>query len=273
MRSAIIPSPGFFLAELDYKNAEYRLAFDYANEGELIRKIKEEGMDVHEATAQLMGVSRKEAKTINFMLLYGGGAKKLAAALKCDLETAYAKRQRYFDALPKISAFIESVTRTAERRGFILNWAGRCVHFPDPRFAYKAPNSLAQGGCGDIAKRSIIDIDAYLHGKKSRLILNVHDSNLLEVAYGEEYIIEDISKIMVDAYPYRHLPQEVDVKFSNKNWGSMQPWEGPKQISEEELKASLERLGEQRIFLSNSVLSEGMRTSWPAQGVRLCGSS
>jgi len=80
MRNSFVARHGSFLVAIDYKQQEYRLTADYAGEMALIHKIME-GEDVHTATAKLMGVTRQQAKTLNFMLLYGGGVAKLCLAL------------------------------------------------------------------------------------------------------------------------------------------------------------------------------------------------
>jgi DNA polymerase I-like protein with 3'-5' exonuclease and polymerase domains len=80
VRRCFVPRKGKTLFMLDYDQMEYRLMLDYSGEIEVINKVLG-GMDVHDATAQMMGTNRKEAKTINFMLLYGGGTAKLCLAI------------------------------------------------------------------------------------------------------------------------------------------------------------------------------------------------
>lgn len=80
VRDSFMARIGTYLVAIDYKQQEYRLAADYAGEMALIKKIQA-GVDVHTATADLMGVGRDAAKTLNFMLLYGGGVAKLCLAL------------------------------------------------------------------------------------------------------------------------------------------------------------------------------------------------
>lgn len=79
-RTAFVPRPGFFFVSIDYKTMEYRLCADIAGEHGWIKAINE-GADPHQWVADMMGVGRKEAKTLNFMLLYGGGLAKLASSL------------------------------------------------------------------------------------------------------------------------------------------------------------------------------------------------
>lgn len=80
VRNSFMAPKGLYYVAIDYKQQEYRLAADYAGEMALIAQIRN-GTDVHTATAALMGVERDPAKTLNFMLLYGGGVAKLCIAL------------------------------------------------------------------------------------------------------------------------------------------------------------------------------------------------
>lgn len=96
VRRAFVPRPGFFFAMIDFSQVEFRLALDYSNANSLIAEVLK-GHDVHTATANLAGVSRKEAKTVNFLSIYGGGVVKLAQNLygtkgsKAQLGAIYKK--------------------------------------------------------------------------------------------------------------------------------------------------------------------------------------
>lgn len=79
-RRALIPPEDCCILSADYKQQEYALMLDYAGEMEIIEQVKN-GADIHQATADMVGVSRRAAKTLNFMLLYGGGVAKLCVAL------------------------------------------------------------------------------------------------------------------------------------------------------------------------------------------------
>lgn len=220
VRRAFIPTPGYCFVSIDYAQLEYRLMADYANEAPLIAKIKA-GMDVHEATAEMMGVSRKEAKTLNFMLLYGGGAQKLADALELTLEKAQALKRKYFKALPMVQEFIRNVMRVAETRGYIRNAYGRLCYFPDASFAYKAPNYLIQGTGGDTAKLGMIKIHEFFKGKKSRLLVNIHDEILAECHESELHLVPEMVEILRNVYPYKRLPMDCSVSHSRTSWADL----------------------------------------------------
>jgi DNA polymerase-1 len=89
LRRCFKPRPGKVIVSLDYDQVEYRMMLDYAREMALINLILEQGLDVHDATDQALSLGdRDRAKTMNFMLLYGGGVPKLALALYSSEITA-----------------------------------------------------------------------------------------------------------------------------------------------------------------------------------------
>lgn len=229
IRRAIIPhNPGDYLVAIDYDQQEYRLMLDYAGQMDLIKAIVEDGLDVHEATAKLMGVTRKEAKTLNFMLLYGGGAQKLADALGITLEKAKELKSLYFSKLPRVRQFINAVTETAKNRGYVFNWFGRRLHFPNPEHAYRAPNAVIQGGGADVTKVALNRIHEQIvtRGLKTRLILTVHDEIVLNVPRDEVHFIPEVKDIMEKAYPFRNIPLTCSVSYSQKSLADPDMTEG-----------------------------------------------
>jgi DNA polymerase I len=219
VRRSFIPRPGRFFFMIDYEQMEYRLMLDLAGEQAVIEKILQ-GLDVHEATAQMMGVSRQQAKTLNFMLLYGGGAQKLADALGLTLREAYALKDQYFSALPRVQTFIRRVMLTAEQRGFIFNWAGRICRFKDKTFSYAGPNHLIQGGCADIMKIGMVRIAEFLAERKAKtqMLVQVHDELVFEGVEEEKHLIPEVKRILETVYPYKHLPLTCSVSYSHKSW-------------------------------------------------------
>jgi DNA polymerase I-like protein with 3'-5' exonuclease and polymerase domains len=228
IRRSIIPhNPGDYLVSIDYNQQEYRMMLDYSGQMDLIAAIND-GLDVHDATAQLMGVTRKEAKTLNFMLLYGGGAQKLADELGISLEKAKELKRLYFSKLPKVRAFIEAVTNTAKTRGHVFNWFGRRLHFPNPEHAYRAPNAVIQGGCADVTKIALNRTDDKIKELKlkTRLILTVHDEIILNVPPDELHFIPVVKEIMESAYPYRNIQLTCSVFYSQKSLADPDMTEG-----------------------------------------------
>ena len=223
VRKAFVPRDGYFFVELDYKAMEFRMMLDYAGQTDLIRAIQG-GLDPHQATADLVSIERKPAKVLNFGLLYGMGIDKLAGTLGISRDEAKRFRDRYFGALPAVKGFLRGASRAAELRGYVRNWAGRKYYFSNPEFAYKAANALIQGGCAEIVKFAMVMLRDYLQKKKSRMVLQVHDSILFEIAWEEFHIVEDLANLMAKAFPHKMLAMECDIKWSASSWGDLEDW-------------------------------------------------
>ena len=216
VRRCFIPDPDSCLFMPDYDQMEYKMMLDAAGETEIINLILD-GLDVHTATAMMMGVSRTAAKTINFMLLYGGGAAKLAAALGISEGEAKNLKRLYFEKLPNVRTWINMIQYRAKKQGYIVNWAGRkCVI--DRGFEYKAPNYYIQGGCADVVKKAMNEIGDRLVGE-SEMLLQVHDELIFNVHKDELKICPMIVNIMQTIYPHKTLPLTVGAKHSWKSWG------------------------------------------------------
>lgn len=217
IRRAFVPRPGFFFVSIDYKQMEFRLLLEYAKEMELIEKIKA-GHDPHQATAELTGLSRKAAKTLNFGLIYGMGVAKLAKAIGVTDAEAKEFKRKYFDALPGVQRFLWEAQARQAKRGQSWNWMGRRFQLKERRFAYRSPNSIIQGGCADICKVAMNRIHRELSGVKSRMILQVHDEILFEVALDEIHIIPRVKHIMETAYSHSYIPLTCSVSYSLKSF-------------------------------------------------------
>lgn len=227
VRRAFVPREGYFLLSIDYKQMEFRMMLDEAGQHDLINKIKA-GHDPHDATAELTGLSRKAAKTLNFGLLYGMGVDKLAGALKVISEEAKAFKKKYFHALPMVENLIiqcSGAVRTRSRRdpgnGWIKTWMGRRGYFNDEKWAYKAANFKIQGGCADLVKLVMNKLDDLLVDKLSRMILQIHDELLLEISFKEIEVVSDILNIMETTYPHRFIPLTCSMSYSLKSFYDM----------------------------------------------------
>ncbi len=217
VRRAFVPRPGYFFFMIDYDQMEYRMMLDLAAQLDIIYQVKK-GVDVHQAMADLLSVTRTVAKTINFSILYGAGAALLASRLGKTVEETKQIKADYFRKLPQVEHLIRSVSRTAEARGYIFNWLGRRSYFKDKTFAYKAPNYLIQGGCGDVVKVAMNQIDQYLLGKKTKMLVQVHDELVFEGHESEMSVIGDIVGMMEQAYPHKYLPLTCSVSHSFQSW-------------------------------------------------------
>jgi len=220
VRKTFVPREDYCFVMIDFDQQEFRLMLDYAGETKLIRDIMDNGLDVHVATADMMGVERSPAKTLNFGLLYGMGTEKLAQALKVDTYEAKYMRELYFSKFIKVNMLIKQIQATATQRGYIRTWAGRRLYFPNKEMAYKAPNHLIQGGCGDIAKRAMIQLVDFLSPYLSRCLLQVHDEFIFEVHKTELDLVPKLKQIMEGIYaPKNGMYLTCGVDHSWVSWG------------------------------------------------------
>lgn len=221
VRRAIRPRPGYVFVMLDFDQQEYRLMLDYARlyvpYSDLIDKVLG-GLDVHQATADLAGVTRREAKTVNFSILFGAGAALLASRAGIEEREARRLKAKVLDAEPGIRFFLDACERTARARGYVRNWLGRRWHCPDPRFAYRAPNFICQGGGADVVKVAMVQLPAKLEGLDAHLVLQIHDELVLEVREDQATQAARAAKaVMEGVYPARFLPLTVGVDWSPRS--------------------------------------------------------
>lgn len=219
IRKCFIPRKDYIFYMIDYDQQEFRVMLDYAGEKKLIREVND-GADVHQATADLLKIPRKQAKTINFATAYGVGVRELAKQLSISVREAGNIRYDYFSKLPKVKVFLEKVAQKAKNRGYIFNWAGRKNHLSDPRFAYKMPNHLIQGSCADILKFAMNEIYDFLADKKSNMLVQVHDELLFEIHKDEIHIIDNLKNIMENVYKAQNgVDLTCSVEHSSVSWG------------------------------------------------------
>ncbi len=219
IRGCFMPRPGTCFVQFDYSQQEYRLLADYAKEMGLIEKIRA-GYDVHRATAELVGVTRDEAKTINFAILYGAGAAKLALMLGISLMAARRLIDKYFAALPHVELFIERVKAAGRNRRYVFNWFGRICRITKSEYAYVLPNHLIQGSGADVCKVALVRIARLLRekGALSKLVLTVHDSIVLEMPPTEFYLLDEIKNIMESVYISKNgIILKTDMEWSFKS--------------------------------------------------------
>jgi DNA polymerase-1 len=193
---------------------------DYAGEMEVIEEVKS-GVDVHQAVADKVKISRALAKTANFAILYGAGIKTLARQTGLTYNEAKLLKADVLDALPGVERLVGLVKSVARDRGFISNWLGRRYYFTDPRFVYKAINTLIQGGTADVIKVAMNDIHEV--AKLYHMVLTIHDELVFEMPVGiDKSVIDGIVHVMEQTYPCTHLPLTVSVEHSYQSLADKQ---------------------------------------------------
>ena len=204
IRSAFIAEQGCKLLSVDYSQIELRLTAHIADVKEL-RQAFADGADIHAMTAaQVFGVPmegmdpmiRRQAKAINFGIIYGISAFGLAQNLGIPQKEAKDYITAYFDRFPGIRTYMEAMKVQGKNQGYVTTLFGRRIHLPalldkNPmRRAFgerAAINAPIQGTAADIIKRAMIRLPGELQraGLNARMLLQVHDELIFEVVEAE----------------------------------------------------------------------------------------
>jgi DNA polymerase-1 len=221
LKKAFRPRPGFRIFEADYSNLELRLAAVYSQEPNLIDPFRH-GYKPFDAMAELLHGTdytdgqRQDVKVQTYMTLYGSGIKRMQDVFALTYEDAKKRRADWFAAYPSVQHASQKAGRLAERRGYISLWTGRRRHL-DKRDGYKAFNSLLQGGAAELVKSVMLALDEVIDWVECRMLLQVHDSVVFEIAIGrEDYWLPIIRRVMenVSAFhpQFGKIPFPVDIK-------------------------------------------------------------
>lgn len=142
------------------------------------------------------------------------------------IKKAKEMKDKYFAQFPTIQTFLNKVKQACRDRGYVRTWGRRKRHFENPaKDAYKAPNALIQGSCGDILKKKLWELEEFLANKKTRIVNTVHDSILFEVWIPEaqQGIVDDLLTILKDL-PFR-VPMDWEADGSEISWADIKPYE------------------------------------------------
>ena len=240
IRRAFVAAEGYELASLDYSQIELRVLAHMCHEPALVHAF-ETGEDVHSVTARRVfnlgdaaptKEQRRQAKMLNYAVLYGVTEYGLAQQLGAGFSVAEAKEliKNYNERFPSVADFTKSIVAEAKSKGFTSTVMGRRRYFPeihaaklnDRRYAERqAMNAPIQGTAADMMKLSMLHVDKLLQGKKTRMLLNVHDELVFEVPPSEEGLLPGIAKAMATALPLS-VPVDVDAKVGH-DWDEMKP--------------------------------------------------
>lgn len=215
LKKAFRARPGFRIFEADYANLELRLAAVYSQEPNLLGPLSQ-GFKPFDVMAEQLAWERQNCKTFTYATLYGGGVGRIKDLFSIPYDDAKAMRADWFGNYPNILDASRKAGRLAERRGYIALWTGRRRHL-DHRDGYKAFNSLLQGGAAELVKSVMLALDQVIDWVECRMLLQVHDSVVFEIAIGrEEYWLPIIRKVMenVSAFhpQFGKIPFPVDIK-------------------------------------------------------------
>ncbi|MDB6095985.1 MAG: polymerase [Francisellaceae bacterium] len=236
IRSAFIALPGYKILSADYSQIELRLMAHFAQDKTLLKMFLENS-DVHRLTAsEIFGLApeavsdedRRNAKAINFGLIYGMSSFGLSKQLNIPRKDAEAYIESYFKRFPGIKNFMDTIGHSALEKGYVETLYGRRIHFPELKsnnnFKKKAAmrgaiNAPLQGSQADIIKLAMVRTDQYLSSTHSRInmIMQVHDELIFEVPEEEvENFSLKIKELMTQGI-HLSLPLIVDVGVGD-NW-------------------------------------------------------
>jgi DNA polymerase-1 len=207
VKECFIAQDGYVLLNADFSQLELRLATAYAGEEEL-KKIFNEGRDIFTEMSKQLGMSRHDTKTLVYSMQYGAGEQRLMNAFNVDKPKAKEIRQNYFNTYPNFRRLNERCTTKVEQTGEIKIWSGRKRHFENRNEAYKAMNSLIQGGAADIVERIMVKCFKELESEDCRMLLQVHDSITFEVK--ESVVPQYLEKIRTIMEDVNAVTGEVD---------------------------------------------------------------
>ena len=214
IRGCIVPRKDRVFVSLDYKQMEYALIAAYANQTDIIEKVMA-GADFHQATADLVGIERSPAKTLNFAIAFGAGIDRIASMLGCTKDAAARLKFKYFSSMPRVERFLDRVSATGVGRGYVTNWLGRKL-YADKEHCYALPNHLIQGGGADVVKRAMVQID--MEFPTLPMVLQVHDQLVFEMLPEELQHVPRIKEIMETVFPpLNGMSLAVDVKWSKES--------------------------------------------------------
>ena len=231
IRGAFVADEGFeSLMSADYSQIEMRLMAHLSGDEALIEAFNS-GEDLHRTMASMVfgtpvadvtGEERSRIKATSYGLAYGLSSYGLAAQLGIPVPEAAALRERYFERFGKVRDYLEGLVTQARADGYTQTMFGRRRYLPDLRSTNRqrremaeraALNAPIQGSAADIVKIAMLDVASALSeaGLASRLLVQIHDELLLEVAPGEEKAVEELVRAKMASPVTLSVPLDVAV--------------------------------------------------------------
>ncbi len=236
IRKVFVPKEGFLFVDADYSQIELRVLAHMSGDKRLIEAYHQ-AEDIHRITAsqvfhtpfeEVTALQRRNAKAVNFGIVYGISAFGLSEGLSISRKEAVDYIDQYFETYPGVKAFLDGLVAQAKEKGYVSTLYGRrrpvpelsSSNFMQRSFGERvAMNSPIQGTAADIMKIAMVGVDRRLRreGLKSRLILQIHDELLVETALSELEQVKAILLEEMDGAAALSVPLEVDMNVG-KSW-------------------------------------------------------
>ena len=236
LRKVFIPKEGFVFLDADYSQIELRVLAHMSGDEKLIQAYKE-AQDIHRITAsqvfhipfeEVTPLQRRNAKAVNFGIVYGISSFGLSQDLSITRKEAAQYIENYFETYPKIKGFLDSLVAQAKEQGYVSTMFGRRRPVPELKssnfmqrsFGERvAMNSPIQGTAADIIKIAMVRVNQRLKEEnlRSRLILQVHDELLIETAVEEIQQVSAILEQEMKGAADLSVPLEIDM-HTGKSW-------------------------------------------------------
>lgn len=236
IRKVFVPKEGYVFVDADYSQIELRVLAHISGDETLINAYKQ-AQDIHRITAsqvfhipfeEVTDLQRRNAKAVNFGIVYGISSFGLSQDLSITRKEAAAYIEQYFITYPRIKQFLDETVEAAKKEGYVTTMFGRrrpvpeltSSNFMQRSFGERvAMNSPIQGTAADIIKIAMIRVNNSLKekGLKSRLILQVHDELLIEASQDELEQVEQILEAEMTGAADLAVKMEIDMHTGN-NW-------------------------------------------------------
>ncbi|WP_425079925.1 DNA polymerase I [Ruegeria denitrificans] len=216
IREAFVAEAGNVLVSLDYSQIELRILAHIADIPTL-KQAFADGLDIHAMTAsemfdvpldEMTPDIRRQAKAINFGVIYGISGFGLARNLRIPRAEAQGFIDRYFERFPGIRQYMDDTVAFAKEHGYVQTLFGRKIHTPEinakgPRAGFSrraAINAPIQGTAADVIRRAMVRMPGAINGLPAKMLLQVHDELLFEVAEDSvDHTIEIARDVMENA--------------------------------------------------------------------------
>jgi DNA polymerase I len=244
VRQAFVPGPGRVFLSADYSQMELRLLAHFSEDPILLKAFQDK-IDIHRQTAAVVfGIHpelvtpemRREAKVVNFGIIYGMSGFGLAKQLGVSTRLANDFIQRYFAKYSRVKAYLEETLAQARQQGYVTTLFGRRRRTPQINSSNRivrqeaersAINTPLQGAAADIIKKAMLEVEAALcqAGLSGQMLLQLHDELLFEVDRPELPDTAPLVRRVMEGVVSLNVPLTVDMRVG-ENWGEMAPF-GP----------------------------------------------